>query len=268
MSVLLESFDDGILTLTINRPEAHNSMNEEVAGAINAALRRAEEDRAIRCLVLTGTGKVFCAGGDVKVQASGDLLEDSSDPEAAHDSLVDMLKDGTQFAQLIYNFPKPTLAIMPGPAAGAGLALALACDFRFCLDTAKLTTAFAKLGLSSDSGLSFFLPRLVGATKARELCYFSDVISGSEALEIGLVNAIADEETFAEEARAYALRLASLPTFAIAKMKANLNASEYLTLGEACDLESENVARCIATNDHKRAAAAFFKKERVTFEGK
>ena len=268
MSELLESFDGGILTLTINRPEVHNALNEGISAALNDALGRAEKDPAIRCLVLTGAGKVFCAGGDINVQASGDLLSEDKDPKAAHAELVDMLKDGTRFSQMIYNFPKPTLAIMPGAAAGAGLALALACDFRFCLDTAKITTAFAKLGLSSDSGLSFFLPRLVGASKARELCFFSDVITGEDALKIGLVNAIASQDTFAQDARAYAERLAALPTAAITRMKENLNQSEYLTLSEACDLESENVARSMATSDHKRAAAAFLKKERVIFEGR
>ena len=164
--------------------------------------------------------------------------------------------------------PKPTLAVISGAAAGAGLALALACDLRFCLDTAKLTTAFVKIGLSGDTGGSYFLPRLVGAAKARELYFMADVISGREAYEIGLVSRVASAETFEEESQAFAKHLAGLPTVALGYMKMNLNAAEHLTLSEVFDLEAENIVRSMNTEDHKQAAQAFLKKEPPVFKGR
>lgn len=268
MSELLENFEDGVLTLTINRPDAHNTLNVEFADQLNDALQRATDNADVRCLVLTGAGKVFCAGGDVGVQVSGIVEEKDEDPEIAREALAKQIRSGMIFSELLYNFPKPTLAVVNGAAAGAGLALALACDFRFCLDTAKLTTAFAKIGISSDSGIAYLLPRIVGDAKARELCFFSDVITGSEALDIGLVTQIANAENFAEASKAYAERLASLPTVAMSYMKNNLSMSESLSLSEMCDFESDNVAHCMGTSDHKRAAAAFLNKEPVTFEGR
>lgn len=268
MSNLLESIDDGILTLTINRPEAHNTMTPDLSDALIEALRRNGNNPDVRCVVLTGAGKVFCAGGDVGDQASGALSKGETDPEAAHKALVKMIREGSDIFGILHSLPKPTLAIIPGAAAGAGLGLALACDFRFCLDTAKLTTAFAKIGLSTDSGMSYFLPKIVGMAKARELCFTADVINGQEAYDMGLVTKVAGKDSFHEEANAYAQYLAGLPTVAIGYMKENLNAAEYSSLDQIFEMEAENVVRSMSTQDHKRAAAAFLKREKVVFEGR
>lgn len=268
MSDLLEDLDGGVLTLTINREKAHNTINAELSGEIMDALTRGADNRDVRCIVLTGAGRVFCAGGDVGNQTPEGLGGENTDREAAHRAMVEIIKNGSSVFGMLHKIQKPTLAIMPGAAAGAGLALALACDLRFCLDTAKLTTAFARIGLSCDSGLSYFLPRLVGAAKARELCFTSQVITGEEAYGLGLVTKIAGEDTFQQEARAYAEEIASLPTLAIGYMKETLNASEHNSLDEIFALEAENIVRAMTTSDHKRAAAAFMKKEKVTFEGR
>ena len=267
MSELLESLEEGVLTLTINRPHAHNTLNESLSASLSDAMVRAEDNADVRCIVLTGAGGIFSAGGDVNIQASGDIRGDESDPEAAHTTMVKTIRDGMEMSRLLHEIPKPTLAVISGAAAGAGLALALACDLRFCLDTAKLTTAFVKLGLSGDSGGTYFLPQLVGTAKARELYFMADVISGREAYEIGLVSKVASAETFEQESRAYAKRLASLPTIALGYMKMNLNAAEHLTLSEAFDLEAENIVRTMNTEDHKQAVAAFLKKEPPVFRG-
>ena len=268
MSALLETLDDGVLTLTINRPEAYNTLGQPESSALCEALSRAWDNAEVRCIVLTGAGGIFSAGGDVKGQASNDIGGDNTDPQAQHAAMVKTIRDGMEMCRLLHEIPKPTLAVIPGAAAGAGLALALACDLRFCLDTAKLTTAFAKVGLSGDSGGTFFLPQLVGTAKARELYFLSDVISGREAYEIGLVTKVAAAETFEEESLAYARRIASMPTVALGYMKENLNAAEHVTLSEAFDLEAENIVRTMATEDHKAAAAAFVKKEPVEFKGR
>lgn len=268
MSELLESIDGSVLTLSINRPHAHNTLCQSLSDGMVDALNRSLNNPDIRCIVLTGVGNIFCAGGDIGDQASGAIFGDHEDPKVAQAALVKKLQNGSTLFKMLHTMPKPTLAVIPGAAAGAGLALALACDLRFCLDTAKLTTAFAKVGVSTDCGLSYFLPRLVGSAKARELCFTSDVLSGQEALKIGLVNKVAGRETFENEARAYAKHLASLATVAVGYMKENLNAAEHLSLQEICDLEAENLLRTMATSDHKKAAAAFIKKETITFEGR
>ena len=268
MSELLEGFDNGVLTLTINRPDAHNTLTAGLTDALMDTLGRTVDNPEVRCVVLTGAGRVFCAGGDVGDQAScANFYPDLSQQEADA-ALVAVIRHGSDLATMLHEMPKPTLAIMPGAAAGAGLALALACDFRFCLDTAKLTTAYANIGLSGDVGLSYFLPRLVGSAKARELFFTADVITGREALEIGLVTKVASADAFADEARAYAARLAALPTVAIGFMKENLRVSERGSLGEVLDVEAVNVVRAMRTEDHQRAAAAFVKRETVEFEGR
>ena len=268
MSELLESLEDNVLTLTLNRPHAYNTLSESLSLDLHSALVRAERNADVRCVLLTGAGGVFCAGGDVNDQASGNIGGDETDPEAARAAMVKTIRDGMEMSRLLREIPKPTLAVISGAAAGAGLALALACDLRFCLDTAKLTTAFVKLGLSGDSGGTYFLPQLVGTAKARELYFMADVISGQEAYEIGLVTKVASAETLEEESQAYAKHLASLPTIALGYIKMNLNAAEHMTLSEAFDLEAENIVRTMHTEDHKQAAAAFLNRETPVFKGR
>ncbi len=165
--------------------------------------------------------------------------------------------------------PKPTLAAIPGACAGAGLSLALACDLRIAVDTAKITTAFSKIGASGDYGGSYFLSHLVGAAKARELYFLSDVLSGADALELGIVNHAVPAEAFEEATAQYAQRLAGLPTTAVGYMKKNLNAAQRgASLGEVLDLESLHMTRAMTTEDHKAAAVAFVEKRAPVFNGR
>ena len=157
---------------------------------------------------------------------------------------------------------------MPGAAAGSGLALALACDLRFCLDTAKLTTAFSRLGLSGDCAGSFLMSQLIGPAKTKELFFTSDVVSGAQALKMGLVNQVASIDTFAQEARSFAERLAALPTVALAHIKQNVNAAQESSISSVLDLEANNIALCMQTADHQAAVAAFLNKEVVNFVGR
>ena len=268
MAELEEHFEGGVLTLTMNRPEARNAMSNEMMSALNAAVPRAASDPEVRCLVLTGAGGAFCAGGDVKGFASSASSNESEGAGPSMDDRIYSLRQQMETSRLLHEMPKPTLAIIPGPAAGAGLSLALACDMRFCLDTAKLTTAFGKIGASGDYGGSWFLPRLVGAAKARELYFTSDVITGQQAYEFGMVTKVASADTFEEESKAYARYLASLPTVAIGYMKKNLNAANQTSLSDVFDLEAMHMMRSFTTEDHKRAAVAFVNKEAPEFKGR
>jgi 2-(1,2-epoxy-1,2-dihydrophenyl)acetyl-CoA isomerase len=265
MSVLLETIEQGVATLTMNRPEARNAMSGDMIAALLEALPRLGADNNVRCVVLTGAGGAFCAGGDVKGFAANSSGGGGKAPTL--EQRAQMLRPGFDVARMLHELPKPTLAAIPGAAAGAGLSLALACDLRIAVDTAKMTTAFAKVGLSGDYGMSYFLPLLVGQAKARDLLFTAPIINGAQALELGLVNRIADAEHFAEAVQGYAAELGQGATVAIGYMKKNLNGAATATLSETLDREAAHMARCFTTEDHKQAVQAFVAKQPPTFIG-
>jgi 2-(1,2-epoxy-1,2-dihydrophenyl)acetyl-CoA isomerase len=264
---LIETIEDGIATLTMNRPEARNALTGEMQAALSEALPRLAADTSVRVVVLTGAGAAFCAGGDVKgfaAAAGGEGRGRRFDMEAS----VQGLRRGMESVRWLHEMAKPTLAVIPGPAAGAGLSLALACDLRIAAKNAKLTTAFSKIGLAGDYGGSWFLTKLVGPAKARELYFTADVILGEEAAALGIVNQAVDAQDLPAAASQLARRLAALPTVAIGYMKRNLNASEYQTLGEVLDLEAMHMVRTMMTDDHKAASVAFVEKRAPVFQGR
>ena len=266
MSDLLQSHEGGVMTLTLNRPERRNAIGEPQVRELIAALQRGADDPTVRCVALTGADGTFSVGGDISTFQPSEPRD--GQPAPPQMPMAQMLRQMSEAARLLHEMPKPTLAVINGACAGAGLALAMACDLRFCLDSAKLTTAFAAIGLSGDCGGSYFLPKLVGRAKARELAFTAETITGSDALDIGLVTKVADAATFAEASRAYAEQLASLPTVAIGLIKKNLNASDDTTVSDVFDIEAANMALAARTHDHRAAAAAFMKKEKVVFEGR
>lgn len=264
---LLEDISGGVATLTMNRPEARNAMSGDMMVAMDAAVRRLAVDPEVRCVVLTGAGNAFCAGGDVKGQAKAAAARASGE-SISIEQRVQGLREGMETSRLLHEMAKPTLAIIPGAAAGAGLSLALACDLRIASVDAKLTTAFAKIGASGDYGGSYFLPRLVGAAKARELYFMSDVLSGQEAFELGMVNHAYPAAELEERGRAFAQKLAALPTAAIGYMKRNLNAADEASLAQVFDLEAAHMVRTMMTEDHANAAKAFVEKRPPEFQGR
>jgi len=265
---LIESHDDGIATLTMNRPEARNALTGEMLSALSEAVSRLAADPKVRVVVLTGAGGAFCAGGDVKGFAAATSRAPSAGGGFNMEQRIHGLRGGMEVCRWLHEMPKPTLAVIPGPAAGAGLSLALACDLRIAAEDAKLTTAFSKVGLSGDYGGTYFLTHLVGAAKARELYFTADVITGAEALRLGIVNKAGPRAQLAEAAADYARYLAGLPTVAIGYMKRNLNAAEHATLSEVLDTEAQNMVRTMMTEDHKTASAAFVQKAKPVFQGR
>jgi len=262
---LLQTIEGGIATLTMNRPEARNALSAEMFEGLYEALPRLANDPAVRLVVLTGTGAAFCSGGDVKGFARRASGEASS---TTFDHKVTDLRKRMEVSRWLHEMPKPTLAVIPGPAAGAGLSLALACDMRLASEDAKLTTAFSKIGLSGDFGGSYFLNYLVGAAKAREMYFTGQVVSGAEAQRIGLVHRSVPAERLQEAARAWATELAALPTIAIGYMKRNLNVGLRGSLSDVLDTEAIHMIRTFETDDHKAAAAAFVEKRAPRFEGR
>ncbi|MEE2890759.1 MAG: enoyl-CoA hydratase [Pseudomonadota bacterium] len=262
---LLAELDDGVLTLTLNRPEARNAMSGEMNEALGRTLAAAEVDPAVRCIVLTGAGKGFCAGGDVKGMASRGDGEGPTIDEAIHTQRVNQRAS----AGRLYAMPKPTLAALPGAAAGAGLSLALACDMRVMADTAFMTTAFARVAFSGDYGGTYFMTQLVGSAKARELYFLSERVGAEEALRLGLTNWVCPADDLQAKAKEIARRLASGPTVAYRYMKENLNrAASTGDLEDCLDLEATHHVHCGRTEDHRNAAQAFVDKREPVFQGR
>jgi 2-(1,2-epoxy-1,2-dihydrophenyl)acetyl-CoA isomerase len=263
---LLHHTEGGIVTLTMNRPQSRNALTRDMVQALGEALQRAAADPAVRLVVLTGAGDAFCSGGDVKGFAQSAAA--AAPAALSFDLKVTDLRLRTEVSRWLHEMPKPTLAVIPGPAAGAGLSLALACDLRIAAEDAKLTTAFSKVGLSGDFGGSYFLHHLVGAGKARELYFTGQVIRGDEAARIGLVHRAVPAALLAQAATAWAAELAALPTVAIGYMKRNLNLGLRASLADVLDAEAVHMVRSFETEDHKGAAAAFVEKRPPRFAGR
>lgn len=263
---LLASIEDGVVTITLNRPEARNAMSGDMNAALAQTLADAELDPAVKCIVLTGAGKGFCAGGDVKGMASsGDgTVGDNTIDGAIHRQRINQRAT----AGKLFKIPKPTIAALPGAAAGAGLALALACDLRIMASNAILTTAFARVGFSGDYGGTYFLTQLVGSAKARELYYLSERVNAEEALRLGLTNWVCEAEELTDRTREIATRLANGPTVAYRYMKENLNRAMSGEWDDCMDLEATHHIHCGKTEDHREAAKAFVEKREPVFKGR
>jgi 2-(1,2-epoxy-1,2-dihydrophenyl)acetyl-CoA isomerase len=263
---LLAEIDDGVAVLTMNRPERRNAFSPAMIGALGRVLADIDADDSVGAVVLTGAGGAFCAGGDVKAMAEQVALFGDG---ASYDSTVHLQRLAQRSTSgRLWEMPKPTIAALPGPAAGAGLALALACDLRYAADTAVLTTAFARVGFSGDFGGTWFLSRLVGSAKAKELYFFSDRLTAGEASELGLVNAVFPAAQLTDEVMQRARRLAAGPRVALRYMKENLNRAVHGEFGECSDLEATHHIHTGTTEDHREAARAFVEKREPTFKGR
>jgi len=261
---LLVSLDDGVLTLTFNRPEARNALTPAMIVRLGEELRDAELNPDVGCIVLTGAGGAFCAGGDVKAMAAG------HQPGRPVDPVLRMERqriDHRATSLRLYQMSKPTLAAIPGPAAGAGFSFALACDMRIAAATAFMTTAFAKVGLTGDYGGTYLLTQIVGTAKARELYMLADRIDMGEAHRLGLVNWVVPAAELEAHTRDIARRLADGPRLALGLIKDNLNRALKATFADCLDAESANLARARETEDHKEAAKAFAEKRKPVFKG-
>jgi 2-(1,2-epoxy-1,2-dihydrophenyl)acetyl-CoA isomerase len=271
--VLIEK-KDGVAKITLNRPESLNAMGGALMPMLAQFLADVSADRGVRCVVLTGAGRAFCAGGDVKGMAAGrdptlnPSVNGDHSPAAALAAGVQTLRASQRATSLVlHTMPKPTIAMVNGHAVGAGLSLALACDIRVASENAKLGTIFRNVGFSGDFGGSYFLQKLVGIGKARELYFTGEVLNAADAMAIGMVNRVVPHERLEEETMALAAQLASGPTLAYARMKENLNRAEDCDLPTLLDQEALNMTLSGQTTDHREAAKAFVEKRTPTFKG-
>jgi 2-(1,2-epoxy-1,2-dihydrophenyl)acetyl-CoA isomerase len=267
---LLAELEGGVLTLTLNRPQARNAMSDDMNQALARQLAWAELTREVRCVVLTGAGPGFCAGGDVKGMNERNAPHGGvgGNGPSIDEQIARQRVNQRATAGRLFKMPKPTIAALPGAAAGAGLSLALACDLRIMARSAFLTTAFAKVGLAGDYGGTYFLTQLVGSAKARELYFLSERVSAEEALRLGLANWVCEPDELAGKTRDLAARLADGPAICFRYMKENLNRAMAGEVDDCLDLEATHHVHSSRTDDHREAAAAFVEKRQPVFVGR
>ncbi|KIZ38181.1 MULTISPECIES: enoyl-CoA hydratase [Rhodopseudomonas] len=259
--IVLQQLDQGLLTITMNRPDRRNALNPDMVRGLVEAARRAAEDHEVRAVLLKGAGGTFCVGGDVKSMAEGRA-------SLSFEAKLANLRRGMEVSRILHQMPKPVVAQIDGAAAGAGLSMALACDLRVASESAKITTAFAKVGLSGDYGGTYFLTKMLGSAKARELYLTSPVLSAREALALGMVTKVVADAEIGAAAHQLALSLAQGPSVTLGYIKRNINNAEELSLEACFDAEAMHHSRCGDTADHKEAAAAFVEKRAPVFQGR
>jgi 2-(1,2-epoxy-1,2-dihydrophenyl)acetyl-CoA isomerase len=256
-SILLE-IADGVAVVTLNRPDKFNAFAGDMRESLVAALETIAASDA-RVLVLTGAGKAFCSGGDVG------FMNELVARGAAYDELAPLVDAGRDIVLRLAALPIPVIAAVNGVAAGAGANLMLACDVRLASDAARFGETFVKIGLHPDWGGSHTLPRAVGVAKALDLCWTGDLVGADEMLRLGLVQRVWPADSFADEWRGYASRLAAAPATSVRAAKASLRASLRRTLGECLDAESASQRACWESGDAAEGIRAFAEKRPAVF---
>src|SRR5262245_18088405 len=258
---LLCSVEDRVATITFNRPEARNSLSDHLTPALRRMVRQMGDDPAVGAILLTGTGPSFCSGGDVKGMGSN-----ASASELTFEGKVERLRERQRtLTGVLVAVAKPTIAALPGPAAGAGLAVALACDIRIAAQSAFVSTGYARIALTGDYGISWLLTRIVGTARARELMYLADRVDAQRCEALGLFNRVVPDAELRGEAFALAKRLSNGPGDALAAMKDNLDRALVTDFLTSLDHEAENMVRAAGSAQHKEAVRAFVEKRAPNF---
>lgn len=259
------SVSEHVATVTLNRPEKRNAMSPEMVAALGEMMWQTEADPDVRVVVLTGAGAAFCAGGDVS--AMGARLSQGDAPPQAQ--LVRELRHRQETGTLrIFDHAKPTIAALPGPAAGAGMGVALACDLRLGTETACLVPAFGAIGLSGDWGGTWLLQKLIGPARAKEIFFTGRRLQAEDCLALGLFNRILPAGDFAARVQAYAAQIAAGAPLALQCMKENHNRAMTTGLRDYMTEEATNMVAMMMTEDHQNAARAFLEKRKPVFEGR
>lgn len=255
---ILYTLTEGVLTITLNRPDVLNACNRQMTDEIQDALKKAERDPNVRCIVLTGAGRAFCSGEDLKARQSAGTFGFESTLRDRYNPIVLKMR----------NIEKPVIGSINGVAAGAGMSLALACDIRIASEKANFIEVFVRIGLVPDAGSSYFLPRLIGLAKAYEMCFTGDSMNAEEALQFGLVNRVVPAEELESATHEFALKLAKGPTRAIGLMKRTINRGLSMELEQQLEYEVHSQETAGNTEDHKEGLAAFMEKRTPDYKGK
>ncbi len=250
-----------VALITLNRPEAKNALTLEMKESLYGLLRDLEEDSSVGCFLLTGAGDAFSAGGDTKR-----MQQEGKPPEM--EDRQRQLRWEHAIPRMLHRSSKPTIAALPGAAAGAACSLALSCDLRIAAVSAFIVTSFATLGLSGDYGGSWFLTRLVGPGRAREIYFTADRVDSATCLALGIFNRVVPDDQLAEASFALAARIAAGPPIALRFMKENLNRALDFDLDSCLQYEADRMVRGAMTDDYREAVAAFSEKRKPRFEGR
>ncbi len=265
---LLCDLEDGVATVTLNKPEKRNALGDILTPALRSILLTLEADDRCGAILLTGSGRAFCAGGDVSGMGANRNRGDApAAPPTREEAVRNLIEKQESLTLRMAELDKPIVASLPGPAAGAGLSIALAADLRIMADDTFVTTAFRRIGLSGDYGASWFLTRLVGPAVAKELMMTGRRITAEECLQLGIVNRLAPFADLAAEARGLALELASGPRTALRLMKQNVNrAAAGADLATSLAGEAKGMIHTARTADHREAVRAFMEKRPPRFQ--
>jgi enoyl-CoA hydratase/carnithine racemase len=264
-SELLCEIRERVAVITLNRPEARNSLSDHLTPALRTMIRTCGENPDVGALLITGAGTAFCSGGDVK--GMGAHRKQSTLDMSFDERVADLQERQRLLTGALVAVRKPTIAALPGPAAGAGLAIAMACDFRIAAQSAFVSTGYLRVGLSGDYGIAWLLTRLVGTARARELMFTADKVEATRAEAIGLFNRVVPDDRLQDEAFALARGMAQGPTLALRYMKDNLDEALAFDFATARDHEAERLIRTTMTADHREAVQAFIEKRKPNFKG-
>ena len=264
---LLCNVDERVATITLNRPEKRNALSDHLTPALRQMLFDLETRNDVGCIVITGAGTAFCAGGDVGGMGNSKTAADTPRPTTEERVRALIHKQETLTLRLA-DHAKPTIAALPGVAAGAGLSIALACDIRIAAASAFITTAFRNIGFSGDYGGSWLLTQLIGPSRAKDLYYTARRVQADEALQLGLFNHVVADDELPSATLALARQIASGPPIALGYMKENINRAVTSDLRSCLAMEADRLMRCAATEDHKEAVKAFMEKRQPVFSGR
>ncbi len=269
-NILQQLLSDGVLTLTLNRPERLNALTPPLMRRLRNAVQEAATDPRVRVVVLAGSGRAFCTGGDIKDGRKDPELPKelkSSDTQSA-EFRYDQLRGFAETAALLDRMPKPSISMVRGPVVGAGLGLALCCDFRMFSETVTIQPAFARNGLSGDFGGSYFLSRLVGLPRAQEIFLLDEKLDIEAIRSLCLATRIVKDDELLAETESLARRLATGPAIAYRAIKENFRGAESNDIVASLDVEMRNMVRCSLTADHREAISAFVEKRPAIFNGR
>ena len=265
---LLCRLEDRVAIITLNRPKKKNALSDHLTPALRQTLLDLETKREVGCILITGSGDAFCAGGDIGgMGGNASKDEEVSETPTAEERVRALIHKQETLTLRLADHAKPTIAALPGVAAGAGLCIALACDIRVACQSAFVTTAYRNIGFSGDYGGSWLLTQLVGPSKAKELFFTGRRVQSDEALALGIFNNVFEDASFENEALAMAKQIASGPPIAIAFMKEHINRAVTGDLRSNLAMEADRLIRCAATSDHKEAVKAFMEKRTPVFTG-
>ena len=264
---LLSHIHGKIGIITLNRPESKNALSDELTPALRTQIANLNLDDRVNSLIITGAGDAFCAGGDIKSMNSSSNKDSWTNKVSEEEVIKSLQMKQMTLTHALYNFSKPTIAALPGAAAGAGLSIALTCDFRFTNENAFAIAGYGRIALTGDYGMSWLLPRIIGISKAKDMMFSNKKILAREGLNIGLFDNIIEGDNLLKSTLEYANFLSSFSPLALKAMKNNINSAYELSLEKSLNQEAIELIKASNSNDHKEGIRAFIEKRKPNFIG-